>query len=206
MSADSDPVPISALQHQVYCPRQAALIHLDQAWDDNLFTARGHRAHERVAEGGGEARAGCRTEFALPLWSERLSLVGIADAVEFSTDGTAFPVEYKHGPRRAGLHDDVQLCAQALCLEEMLGRPVAEGAIWHCASRRRRKVTFTPTLRGAVLRALSEFCAMRAAGSLPAPVNDRRCAGCSLLERCLPQAPLQRAAAAWLFEPLPEPV
>jgi CRISPR-associated exonuclease Cas4 len=202
MNTESDPVPISALQHQVYCPRQAALIHLDQAWEDNLFTARGHRAHERVAEGGAESRGGSRTELAMPLWSERLGLVGVADAVELRADGAAYPVEYKHGPRRPGLHDDVQLCAQAMCLEEMLGRAVLEGAIWHISSRRRRKVAFTPALREAVLRALGEFRETRAAGRLPPPVNDRRCAGCSLRERCMPHVPMQRSAPSWLFEPL----
>ena len=113
-------VPISALQHYVYCPRQCALIHVEQTFDDSVFTQRGQQLHERAHEASSETVDGVRVERAVPLWSERLGLVGVADVVEF--DGPVVrPVEYKAGRRKPGRHDDVQVCAQALCLEEMLG-------------------------------------------------------------------------------------
>ncbi|MGY4706961.1 CRISPR-associated protein Cas4 [Candidatus Bipolaricaulota sp. J31] len=123
-------VPISALQHYVYCPRQCALIHVEQIWEENIYTLRGRRAHERVEIPEGIVREGVRVEYALPLWSQRLGLVGRADVVEFP-DGVPYPVEHKVGPRRARHADEVQLCAQALCLEEMLGVRVPKGALFY---------------------------------------------------------------------------
>lgn len=185
--ADADPVTISALQHWSYCPRQCGLIHLDQAWDENLYTLRGRRAHEQVDAPGGEAVRGVRVERGLPLWSDRLGLVGRADVVEFHGT-TPYPVEYKNGPRRKGSHDELQLAAQALCLEEMFGVPVPRGAIFHHTSRRRREVSITPRLREAVERATAEVRAMLRAGRLPPAVNDARCDNCSLRPSCLPAA------------------
>src|SRR2546430_686008 len=127
---DSDLVLISALEHWSYCPRQCALIHVEQTFDENLYTLRGRNAHERVDQPEGELREGVRVERAVPLWSDRLGLVGKSDVVEFH-GADPFPVEYKHGPRRKKEHDDLQLCAQALCLEEMTGRSVPRGAIYH---------------------------------------------------------------------------
>ena len=118
--ADADLVMISALQHYSYCPRQCGLIHLDQAWDENLYTLRGRRVHEQVDVPGGETAYGREIERGLPLWSDRLGLIGKADVVEFR-DGVPMPVEYKHGPRRQSRHDELQLAAQAVCLEEMFG-------------------------------------------------------------------------------------
>lgn len=169
------PVPISALQHWSYCPRQCALIHVEQAFANNVFTARGNAVHALVDEPGGERKGTVRIERALPLWCDRLGLVGKADLVEFGTDGGAYPVEYKHGPRRKHEHDDLQVAAQALCLEEMTGQPVPAGAIFHFSSRRRREVVIGPELRYAVETTVLAVRAMLASAKLPAPVNDDRC-------------------------------
>ncbi len=198
------PIPISALQHWCYCPRQCGLIHLEQSFADNLHTARGQAVHHLVDTPGYEMQAGVKVERALPLWSDRLGLIGKADLVEFHTDGRIFPVEFKHGPRRAKRHDDVQLAAQALCLEEMLGRPVTHGAIYHASSHRRREVEITPALRALVVETADAIRAMLASGRLPPPVNDARCRECSLIEICQPAAlaarSVQNAIRAELFD------
>lgn len=183
-----DPIMISALEHYSYCPRQCALIHVEQAFDDNIYTMRGHAVHRQVDAPGWEAQFGARIERALPVWSDRLGLIGKCDVVEFRADGSIYPVEYKHGAKRIKLHDDLQLAAQAICLEEMTGRVVSRGAIYHHSSRRRREVTFTDDLRKMVEETVSAIRAMLASGRLPPPVNDKRCGGCSLKEICQPEA------------------
>lgn len=188
MNATDDPIPLSALQHWAYCPRQCGLIHLEQVFEDNLHTARGQAVHHLVDEPGYEMKAGVKVERALPLWSDRLHLIGKADLVEFHPDGTAFPVEFKHGRKRQKLHDDIQLAAQAMCLEEMLGRPVPKGAIYHASSRRRREVAITSELRRLVGATVEAIRVMLAAGTLPPPANDARCRECSLKEICQPEA------------------
>jgi CRISPR-associated exonuclease Cas4 len=188
VNTTDDPIPLSALQHWAYCPRQCGLIHLEQSFEDNLHTARGQAVHHLVDEPGDEMKAGVKVERALPLWSDRLNLIGKADLVEFHPDGTVFPVEFKHGRKRQKIHDDIQLAAQAMCLEEMLGRPVPKGAIYHASSRRRREVTVTPELRQLVEETATAIRAMLALGRLPAPANDARCRECSLKEICQPEA------------------
>ncbi|QNM98356.1 CRISPR-associated protein Cas4 [Chitinimonas koreensis] len=199
-----DPIPISALQHWRYCPRQCALIHLEQAFDDNLHTARGNALHARVDTPGAETRAGCRIVRALPLWSDRLGLSGRADVVEFLPDGTPYPVEYKHGRRRVRDFDELQLAAQAICLEEMTGRSVTEGALFYAGSKKRRPVRIDTTLRQAVEDCTAAIRSTFAAGRLPPPVNDERCRECSLRDRCQPEAlaipEQQRQLLARLFE------
>lgn len=185
---EADPIPLAALQHWAYCPRQCGLIHLEQAFEDNLHTARGQAVHHLVDTPGYEMKAGVKVERALPLWFDRLGLIGKADLVEFHPDGTVFPVEFKHGAKRQKLHDDIQLAAQALCLEDMLGRPVPRGAIYHASSHRRREVAITPTLREQVIGTANAIRAMLASGRLPPPVNDARCRECSLKEICQPEA------------------
>lgn len=185
---ETDPIPLSALQHWAYCPRQCGLIHLEQAFADNIHTARGQAVHHLVDEPGYEMKAGVRVERALPLWCDRLGLIGKADLVEFHPDGTIFPVEFKHGRKREKLHDDIQLAAQALCLEEMLNRPVPKGAIYHASSRRRREVAITPALRSLVEETAAAIRAMLASGTLPPPANDGRCRECSLKDICQPEA------------------
>jgi CRISPR-associated exonuclease Cas4 len=188
VKATDDPLPLSALQHWAYCPRQCGLIHLEQSFEDNIHTARGQAVHHLVDEPGYEMKAGVKVERALPLWSDRLNLIGKADLVEFHPDGTVFPVEFKHGRKRQKIHDDIQLAAQAMCLEEMLGRPVPKGAIYHASSHRRREVTVTPELRRRVEETATAIRAMLASGRLPASANDGRCRECSLKEICQPEA------------------
>jgi CRISPR-associated exonuclease Cas4 len=195
--ADRELIPISALNHYAYCPRRCALIHVEQTYSENVYTMRGHDLHERTDredESGWEE--GVRVERAVPLWSKRLGLIGRADVVEFHGN-VPYPVEYKHGPRREKDHDDLQLCAQALCLEEMTGLPVPSGAIFHHTSRRRREVSFSAALRSQVTDDVDHVRAMLRAKSLPPPVNDSRCRNCSLIEACMPSVigEPQRAAA-----------
>ena len=187
MEATEDPVPLSALQHWIYCPRQCGLIHLEQQFEDNVHTARGQAVHHLVDTPGYEVKRGVRVERALPLWSDRFGLIGKADLVEFHPDGRIYPVEFKHGRKRGRIHDDIQLAAQAMCLEDMLGRPVPQGAIYHASSHRRREVDITEDLRALVRETAEAIRAMLASGILPPPVNDARCRECSLREICQPE-------------------
>lgn len=181
-----EPVPISALQHFLYCPRQCALIHIEQTYDENLYTLRGNRVHERAHQPERETVAGVRLERALPLYPEKLGLVGVADVVEFLHDGTPYPVEYKAGARKKRDADDVQLCAQGMCLEEMLGVAVPEGSVYYDRSRRRRVVPFTDALRAAVVGAAEAVRALYDRDTLPEPAADERCRACSLIDACMP--------------------
>ena len=178
------PVLVSALQHWGYCPRQCGLIHLEHVWDENVYTLRGTAAHERADTAMTRAERGKRIERALPIWSERLGLQGRADVVEFASDGTPYPIETKQGGKAV----DLQLCAQALCLEGMFGRDVPEGAVYLVKERRRIAVAFDAALRTETLVAIEAVRAMLRAGVLPQAVHDRRCARCSLLDACVPQA------------------
>lgn len=196
MMDDADTVSISALQHWSYCPRQCGLIHVEQAFAENVHTLRGQATHARADEPGCETRAGLRVERAMPLASEMLGLLGKADVVEFLPDGTPYPVEYKHGRHTKALrgHDRLQLAAQALCLEEMTGRNVPEGALFYASSHRRVTVSIDAALRASVEQAIEAVRTMIRAGRLPAPVNDERCTHCSLIDICQP-ALLQDATA-----------
>ncbi len=190
---EADPAPLSALQHWAYCPRQCGLIHLEQAFADNLHTARGQAVHHLVDTPGYEIKSGVRVERALPVWCDRLNLIGKADLVEFHPGGTVFPVVFKHGAKRQKLHDDIQLAAQAICLEEMLARPVPKGAIFHASSHRRREVAITPELRLLVEETVVAIGAMLVSAKLPPPGNDARCRECSLKDICQPEALAGRA-------------
>lgn len=207
---DPNPIPISALQHWCYCPRQCGLIHLEQAFEENVHTLRGRAVHTAVDTAGLETRAGVRTERSLPLFHEQLGLIGKADAVEFEGDGIPYPVEYKHGSRhkRADIAacDDVQLAAQAMCLEAMTGRPVLEGALFYARSKRRRVVTISLELRAQVEEVASAVRKMLDSGALPPPTADRsRCRECSLKGICQPEAVAALEAGAdaraRLFDP-----
>lgn len=182
---EQDLIPISALEHYAYCPRQAALIHVEMIWDENLYTQRGRFVHEIVDQPGVETLEDIRVERSLPLWSRRWGLVGRADIVEFHGD-TPYPVDYKHGPRRRREHDDLQLCGQAVCLEEMTGRPVLLGAIFHATSQHRREVTFDEALRCRLREAAARLREILRGQTLPAAPNDKRCRQCSLKTSCLP--------------------
>lgn len=185
-----DPIALSALQHWCYCPRQCALIHVEQVFADNLHTLRGQAVHKQVDQPGVETRAGLRVERSLPIWSDRLGLIGKADIVEFEANETPYPVEYKHGSRSKApwiaACDDLQLAAQALCLEEMSGKPVPAGALYYATSRRRREVAISAALRQRVVEAVAAVRGLIDAGSVPPAVNDTRCKNCSLLELCQP--------------------
>lgn len=203
---EPDPIPLSALQHWAYCPRQCGLIHLEQAFDDNLHTQRGQAVHALVDKPGVEERKGLRIERALPLWNDTLGLIGKSDVVEFEPDGTPYPVEYKHGSRNKAPDiascDDVQLAAQAICLESMTGRAVSEGALYYASSRRRRIVPITEALRRQVVEMATAVRSMLASAQLPPPTQDvRRCKGCSLRERCQPMALAQLRDADFISKP-----
>jgi CRISPR-associated exonuclease Cas4 len=203
---ESDPVPLSALQHYSYCPRQCALIHQEQSFAENVYTLRGQRVHEKVDEPDTRCEEGVRIEQALPIYCDRLGLAGKADIVEFLPDGTPRPVEYKHGPRKAKEHDDLQVAAQALCLEEMTGKPVAEGVIYHHSSRRRRTVPITPALRAQVEAITGKVRDLLQGGPMPPPTDDsERCRACSLIDICQPELLGARGVLEKLADSLFEP-
>ena len=181
---DEPVVTISAIEHFVYCPRQCALIHGDGVWSDNAHTVRGSRAHRRVDSGRHRRERGRLVLRAIPLWSETLGLSGRADAVEIER-GMVRPVEYKSGVRH-GAAADLQLCAQALCLEEMLNVDIPDGYVWYGGPRRRVRVTFTLALRDEVGEIIHEIRQQLLSASLPKAPNDPRCAECQLQHHCLP--------------------
>jgi CRISPR-associated exonuclease Cas4 len=176
-----DYVMISALQHYAYCPRQFALIHIEQVWDENIYTLRGQRVHEKVDIPDDEQLDDLRVERAL-------GIRGIADVIEFNRDELPYPVEYKSGSKKPRLADDIQLCAQALCLEEMLGCTVPLGAIYHAGSKRRREVNIDAKLRDRTEQTIIGTRQLLLTQELPPPVNDKRCDDCSLIDACMPNA------------------
>jgi CRISPR-associated exonuclease Cas4 len=186
VSSPEDYVLISALQHYAYCPRQCALIHIEQVWDENLYTLRGQRVHQKVDLPADEQVGEVRVERALPLWSHKLQIRGVADVVEFTINDIPYPVEYKSGTKKIRLADEIQLCAQALCLEEMLNCTIPTGAIYHAASKRRREVALTPKLRSQTQQTITAIRQLFITQQLPPPVNDKRCADCSLIDACMP--------------------
>ncbi|MFT4247031.1 MAG: CRISPR-associated protein Cas4 [Pseudomonas sp.] len=195
-------IPLSALQHYLYCPRQCALIHLEQQWAENRHTAEGRLLHERADTPRAERRRGVRTVTAMPLVALELGLTGKADVVEFHTgdDGErAVPVEYKRGRPKSHRADEVQLCAQALCLEAMLDRPVEAGALFYGQTRRRKDVAFDLELRALTLSTLDLTRAMLVSGQTPsARYEARRCDACSLLDLCQPRLLGRHSVRDWL--------
>lgn len=191
VSAGADPIPLSALQHALYCLRQCALIHIERAWAENRLTAEGRVLHRAADRPDSRRRRGLRVVTGLVLANRRLGLAGVADAVEFHAgrDGeVAFPVEYKRGRPKLHRADEVQLCAQALCLEEMTGRPVPEGALFYGETRRRVIVPFDDELRELTLETTAVVHRLFAEGRLPpARYEARKCRACSLIEICRPR-------------------
>jgi CRISPR-associated exonuclease Cas4 len=199
------PVPLSAVNQFLFCRRRAALIHGEGIFADNLHTVLGALAHQHADLPGYEIASGVTLLRALPVFSDRLGLSGKCDIVERHPDGSLHPVEYKKGRRRRFDNDDAQLCAQALCLEEMTGRPVADGAIFFAATKRRRPVAFTPALRRLTEDAITALHALLGSGAVPPAIYKPACAECSLFDLCLPRLtaspePAARAVAA-LFRP-----
>jgi CRISPR-associated exonuclease Cas4 len=208
-------IPLSALNQFLFCPRRAALIHVEGIFVDNHHTLRGDIVHEHADVPGYEVAKGVTLLRALPVWSERLGLNGKCDIVEVELRSSSTnlkseisdlklggiaalrPVEFKLGKRRKWENDDVQLCAQALCLEEMFGIPIPRGAIFHADSKRRRDVEFTPELRARTEAAASELHALlhqceisnpkSQIPRMPPAVFKPACEECSLFQICLPK-------------------
>jgi CRISPR-associated exonuclease Cas4 len=200
IASDEDLIPLSALQHLLFCERQFALIHIEQLWVDNVLTVQGQHLHQRADSGGAERRPGVRIVRGLALRSSRLGLVGKADVVEFHDDGSIVPVEYKRGRSKVGDYDRVQLCAQALCLEEMNERPVVEGALYYGAARRRETVMLDDRLREETANAALRARALLDGRMTPRAVREPKCDSCSLLELCLPDAMSRRITASQYIE------
>ncbi len=191
-AAEGDTIPLSALQHYLFCPRQCALIHVEQVWSENRFTAEGRLLHEKTDTPGHEVRRGVRTVMSMPLASRALGVSGIADVVELhrGEDGSwrPYPVEYKRGKPKAHRADEVQLCAQAICLEEMFGCTLAEGALFYGQTRRRAAVALDEELRALTAHVAGEARKLIANGRTPEPVYDaKRCGACSLIDLCRPK-------------------
>lgn len=184
-----DFIQLSAVQHYAYCPRQCALIHLDMVWTENSATAEGRLLHKKADSGKTESRGKIKTVTGLLLCSHRLGISGRADVVEFHKEGRIwrpFPVEYKRGRSKPSDEDRIQLCLQALCLEEMLDIPVPEGALFYGTTRRREAVAFTESLRSRTEETVVLTRELLSQNTLPPPVNDARCKGCSLIDSCDP--------------------
>lgn len=186
---DSLTIAISALQHYAYCPRQFALIHIEQAWAENRFTAEGRVLHERVDSGVAEQRRGTRYERGVLLLSQRYGLTGKMDLLEIENNNPPqyFPVEYKRGKPKVEDWDRIQLCAQALCIEEMRSTQVTEGAIWYWEVRRREPIAIDDTLRATTISVIEGAHTLLASGRTPPPTADKkRCRACSLVDLCEP--------------------
>ena len=207
--AECDLLPLSALQHFVYCERQAALIHVEQVWLENVWTVEGSHLHEKVISGEAESRRDVRVARDVPIRSRALGVTGRADVVEFHRlpDGDSagamikgwpgcwrpHPVEYKRGRPKRHRADDVQLCAQAICFEEMLGVPVPDGSLFYGMTRHREAVVLHPDLRSMTEAAARRFREMFESRRTPPAVYERcKCEGCSLLEICRPRVPDRR--------------
>lgn len=194
---------LSALQHMIFCRRQCALIHVEQLWVDNQFTAEGSIMHERVDRGDNSEKGRIRIEYSLPLKSDLLGVTGKADAVEFHKqkggEWIPFPVEYKRGKPKKDNSDKVQLCAQAICLEEMMEAQIDKGVLFYGKTRRRLDVVFTADLRGETLKIARELHTMLKQGITPKAQYTKKCDSCSFYQICMPKT-LQknRSVAAWM--------
>ncbi len=201
MSRSDDSLPVSALQHWLYCPRQCALIHVERLWTENVYTAEGRVLHARADAGGAETRRDVKVLRSVQIASQRLALHGVCDVVELhGKPPQPYPVEYKRGRPKPHRADEVQLCAQAMCLEEMCGTKVGEGALFYGKNRRRKPVVFDDELRALTERVAMEAHSAMAAGVLPvAEYEPKKCDACSLKQDCRPER-LQSPPriAAWL--------
>lgn len=205
LGVSDSPVTLSALQHFLYCPRQCALIHVERLWAENRQTAEGRLLHDRADRPRIERRHGVRTITAMPLSNTELDIAGVADVVEFKEE-RPFPVEYKRGRPKANLADEVQLCAQALCLEAMFGCRVEEGALFYGQTRRRRSVIFDDVLRQLTLETIESTREMIRAGRTPtATYLAKRCDSCSLIDLCQPKLlAMSQGVESWLREQMVE--
>jgi CRISPR-associated exonuclease Cas4 len=198
--------PISALQHFVFCPRRCALVHIEQIWTENKFTVEGDILHQRVDELGRESRSSLIVSHGVGIRSLRFGITGKVDVVEFRLTGEAscgcklagkignwipYPIEYKRGTARRGFGDEVQICAQALCLEEMLCCSVPAGSIYYASTRKRREIDFDARLRAETASAITGVRALIAAGITPPAEYGKKCDTCSLFDLCQPKLPVQ---------------
>jgi CRISPR-associated exonuclease Cas4 len=231
MFPESQLVPISALQHFAFCPRQCALIHLEWAWADNRLTAEGTQLHDKVHSSDEQLRGNILTVRDVALRCLNLGLVGKADIVEFHREPgdpgppanpappsdcptvrpsdlvalprhpgpwRPMPVEYKHGQPKTGNCDTIQVCAQALCLEEMLNVRIGGGALFYGRTRRRLDVYFDSALRAETVQMTNNVHELFISGITPAPVYAARCKQCSLIDVCMPRTTRGRSADAWV--------
>lgn len=212
MFTEDDLLPLSGLQHLLFCERQWALIHIEQQWEENRLTQEGRVLHDRVHDAGTEARADLVVARSLRVRSLRLGLAGETDAVEFrrvrtdSANGVPlegraglwapFPVEYKRGKPKSNAWDEVQLCAQALCLEEIFGVVIEGGALFYGTTRRRTPVAFDALLRERTEALAKRMHELYAAGATPKAVYEKKCEKCSLMERCMPKMSARRRDVA----------
>ncbi|MCK9873013.1 CRISPR-associated protein Cas4 [Nocardiopsis dassonvillei] len=181
------PVTLSALEHYAYCPRQAGLILLEDGYADDASTVRGTLLHHRVHEPGEDNRPGVRTLRSLPVWHHGLGLTGVCDVVEIHTDGTVLPVEHKSGPYHPGGPADIQVAAQAMCLEERLRTTITSAVIYSSADRRRHAVAMDEDLRTRVTETAAHVRTVMDRTALPPPAADQRCRRCSMNITCMPK-------------------
>ncbi|HXK69431.1 MAG TPA: CRISPR-associated protein Cas4 [Thermoanaerobaculia bacterium] len=206
--SEADLLPLSGIQHMAFCPRRAALIHMEGVWEENMMTAEGRIFHERVHKVGHESRGEIRIAFSLPCRSLRLGLSGKLDVVEFrkikdpideldtkrgavlgDVDGwwAPFPIEYKRGKKKHELSFEIQLCAQTICLEEMLHVEIPSGAIYYGKSARRQEVIFTSGLHEKTEDIALRYHELIASGQTPLPSYSKKCSFCSLFDKCMPK-------------------
>jgi CRISPR-associated exonuclease Cas4 len=212
MFSETDLLPISALQHIVFCERQCALIHIEHQWEENRLTAEGKILHDKTDKEEVESRGNLRIARALLLQNKLLGLFGRADVVEFhkTLDGSGvcltgvdgkwqpFPVEYKRGKPKSDRCDDVQLCAQALCLEEMLATTIPEGALFYGTPRRRTVITFDTSLRSETENVANRLQNLIKSRLTPKAVYEKKCDNCSLIELCMPQLSQKKTAKEYV--------
>lgn len=206
MFDESSLLPLSGVKQISFCPRRCALIHLEQMWEENFFTADGRIMHERVDRGDSSEKGIIKVLYSLQISSFALGLSGIADVVEFHPGeslkkvSVPFPVEYKRGKPQKEFFDKIQLCAQAMCLEEMLCVSVPAGALFYGQPRRREDVVFDENLRNETRKAAESFHRLIDSGITPPPVYEKKkCDSCSFLEKCMPLViGKKRSALKWL--------
>ena len=202
---ETEPIMLSALNHYIYCSRRCALLHIEQIWSENLFTAEGRIMHDKADSNKFESRGNVRIDYSVPLRSLRLGLIGKADVVEFHKHGDKwipFPVEYKRGKPKMDDCDKVQLCAQAICLEEMLNVEIPEGALFYGQTHHRHDVIFDKTLRMETEEAAKKVHELIESGITPKAEYSKKCKKCSLLEICLPK--MSRKASNYLMNAMRE--
>ncbi len=200
MYAEEEYLPLSGLQHLRFCRRQCALIHIEQLWRENYLTAHGRLQHDRVHGGKHETRKTVKVERGLRIASSILGLVGQADVVEFHADGEIIPVEYKHGLPKSDTVDEVQLCAEAICLEEMLGCRIPSGALFYFRNRKRMPVSLTEALREETVLLAEEFHSFVRIGITPPAVYGNGCHACSFVEECFPDTAGRRKSVCYYIK------